>query len=66
MNSVATAAMNMPTAAIWLPALAVAGDVSLFKPRMKSTAASRYIRSIICVFIATYFHLRSSVTSLGH
>src|SRR5712691_7379104 len=34
--------MTMPTAAVKLPLRAPFGELSCFKPRMKSTAASRY------------------------
>jgi len=38
---VASSAITMPTAAVWLPCRAPFGELSCFKPRMKSTAAIR-------------------------
>ncbi len=45
-NRVATTAMSMPTAEIRLPLRAVAGELSIFRPRMNSTAATTYARLI--------------------
>ena len=42
MNNVATTAIVMPSAAIWLPRRAVAGELSSLRPTMKQTAAMRY------------------------
>ena len=42
MKSVATTAIAIPSAAIWLPRRAVAGELSSLRPTMKQTAAMRY------------------------
>jgi len=38
---VASSAIAMPTAAIWLPRRALRGELSWMRPMMKSTAATR-------------------------
>jgi len=40
-GSVASRAITMPTAAVWLPWRAPFGELSCFRPRMNSTAAIR-------------------------
>ena len=40
-GTVASTAITIPTAAVWLPRRAPRGPLSCFKPRMNKTAASR-------------------------
>ena len=41
LSSVPITASNMPTSASYMPRRAVAGELSPFRPRMKSTEAAR-------------------------
>src|SRR5262245_15719511 len=43
--------MTMPTAPIWLPRRAVAGEERNRNARMKATIVTRYARSVACLLI---------------